>query len=106
MELTWTMIIIVVLGDRDALDNDELLFQVTSDGLFLLFLPCEAGGALARPCLIQGLACSSHGGNESLLLGHDAVLLSLGGGGLFPIDGGEVGVAARHGRQHGGDGQR
>jgi hypothetical protein len=95
-------IIIIVLGKRDPLGSDELLFQVMSDGLLLL--PSEGGGALARPCLIQGLACGSHVGDESLLLsvrgsggglsrGHDVVLLPLGGGGLLLIDG-EVGGAA------------
>jgi hypothetical protein len=59
-------IVVVVLGNRDPLGSGELLFQVTGDGL-LLFLS-EGGGTLARPCLVQGLACDSHGGDESLLL--------------------------------------
>jgi hypothetical protein len=67
-----------------------------------------------RPCLIQGLACSSHGGDESFPLSvrgsgnglsHGVILLPLsgGGGGLLLIDG-EVGGVARHGRQDGGGG--
>jgi hypothetical protein len=48
------------------LGSGELLFQVTGDGLLLF--PSEGGGAFARPCLVQGLACGSHGGDESLLL--------------------------------------
>jgi hypothetical protein len=71
---------------------------------------------LARPCLIQGLACGNHCGDESLILSVHCsgdliqglacgiVLLPLGGGGrggLLLIDG-EVGVAAGHGRQDGG----
>jgi hypothetical protein len=48
------------------LGSGELLFQVTGDGLLLF--SSEGGGAFARPCLVQGLACSSHGGDESLLL--------------------------------------
>jgi hypothetical protein len=87
----------------------------------LLLVPSEGGGALARLCLDQGLACGSHGSDKSLLLsmrdsggslsrGHGVVLLPHGGGGggrgngscLLPIDGGEVGVAARQGRQDGG----
>jgi hypothetical protein len=42
--------IIVVLGDRDPLGNDELLFQVMGDGLLLL--PSEGDSAFARPCLV------------------------------------------------------
>jgi hypothetical protein len=109
--------VIVVLGNRDPLGSSELLLQVTGDG-FLLF-PSEGGGAFARPCLVQGLACGSHDGDESLLLlvrgsggglsrGRDVVLLPLGGsgggshdGGLLLING-EVGGAARHDRQDGG----
>jgi hypothetical protein len=68
-----------------------------------------------RPCLIQGLACDSHGSDESLLLsvrgsggglshGCEVVLLPLGsdsgscggGGDLLLIDG-VVGGVARHG---------
>jgi hypothetical protein len=102
-------IIIIVLGKRDPLGSDELLFQVMSDGLLLL--PSEGGGALARPCLIQGLACGSdesllrsvHGGGCGLNRGHGVVLLPLGGcDGLLPVDGGEVGVTARHSWQDGG----
>jgi hypothetical protein len=59
-------IIVVVLGDRDPLGSGELLFQVTGDG-FLLF-SSEGGGAHARLCLVQGLTCGRHGGDESLLL--------------------------------------
>jgi hypothetical protein len=108
-------IVVVVLGNRDPLGSGELLFQVTGDGLLLF--PSEGGGAFARPCLIQGLACGSHGGDESLLLsvrgsggglscGRCVVLLPLGGGGsrdggLLLVDG-EVGGAARHDRQDGG----
>jgi hypothetical protein len=108
--------IIVVLGKRDPLGSGELLFQVMSDGLLL---PSEGGGTLTRPCLIQGLVCGSHDNDESLLLsvhssggglsrGCGIVLLPLGGGdgGMLPIDGGEVGVAARHSRQDGGGGRR
>jgi hypothetical protein len=108
-------IVVVVLGNRDPLGSGELLFQVAGDGL-LLFLS-EGGSAFAHPCLAQGLACGSHGGNESLLLsvrgsgdslsrGRGVILLPLGGGcsrdrGLFLVDG-EVGGAARHDRQDGG----
>jgi hypothetical protein len=67
----------------------------------------------ARPCLVQGLACGSHDGDESLLVsvhgsgnglsrGRGVLLLPLDDSGLLPVDGGEVGVAARHGRQDGG----
>jgi hypothetical protein len=105
-------IVIVVLGDRDPLGSNKLLFQVIGDGLLLL--PSEGGGALTRPCLVQGLACGSYGGDESLLLsvcgsdgslsrGRGVVLLSLSGGGLLLIDG-EVGGAAQHGRQDSGGG--
>jgi hypothetical protein len=101
-------IVVVVLGDRDPLGSRELLFQVTGDDLLLL--PSEGGGMHAHPRLIQCLACNSHDDDESLLLsvdvsggglshGREVVLLPLGGdGGLLPIDNGEVGVAARHGR--------
>jgi hypothetical protein len=76
--------------------------------------------AAARSCLVQGLACGSHDGDESLLLsvrgrggsvshGRGVVLLPLGGGGGDRDDGGglllideEVGGAARHDRQDGG----
>jgi hypothetical protein len=82
-------IIIIILGKRDPLSSDELLFQVASDGL--LFLSSKGGGALTRPCLIKCLVCSSHDSDESLLLsvrdssgglsrGHGVVLLPLGGG--------------------------
>jgi hypothetical protein len=87
-------IIIVILGDHDPLGSGDLLFQLMNDSL------------LARPCLIQGPACGSHGSNESLLLSvrgsggglsrsRGVILLPLGGGG------GDVGVAVRHGRQDG-----
>jgi hypothetical protein len=106
-------IVVVILGDRDPLGIGELLFQVTDDGLFLL--PSEGGGVLARPGLIQGLACGSHVGDESFLLsmrgsggglsrGCGVVLLPLGDGGgrdrvgLLLIDG-EVGCAAWYDRQ-------
>jgi hypothetical protein len=106
-------IVIIVLGDCDPLGSGELLFQVMGDGLLLL--PSEDGGALMRPCLIQGLTCDSHGDDESLpLLVHGSdgglshgcgVLLlpfsGCGGDSLLLIDG-EVGGAARHGRQDGG----
>jgi hypothetical protein len=52
---------IIVLGDCNPLGSDELLFQVTDDGLLLL--SNDGNGALARPCLMQGLACGSRGGN-------------------------------------------
>jgi hypothetical protein len=103
-------IFIVVLGDRDPLGNDELLFQVTGDGLLL---PSEGGGALTRPCLIQSLVCGSYDGDESLLLtmrgsgdglsrGRNVIICPLGGGGdcgggLLLIDG-EVEGTAQHGR--------
>jgi hypothetical protein len=67
--------------------------------------------AAARQCLVQGLACGSHDGDESLLvsvhgsgssLSRGVLLLPLGDGGLLLMDGGEVGVAARHGQQDGG----
>jgi hypothetical protein len=105
-------IIIVVLGDHIPLGNSKLLFQVTGDGLLLL--PSEGGGVLARPCLVQGLACGSHGSDESLLVSlrgssgglsrsRDIVFLPLGrSSGLLSVDGGEVGVIARYGRQDGG----
>jgi hypothetical protein len=89
-----------------------MLFQVRSDGLLL---SSDGGGALMRLCLIQGLACGSHGSDESLPLSMRSsgsglsrdlgvILLPLGGcsGGLLPVDGGEVGVAARQSRQDGG----
>jgi hypothetical protein len=57
-------ITVVVLRNRDPLGSDELLFQVTGDGLLLF--PSEGGGAFVRPCLVQGLACGGHGGDESL----------------------------------------
>jgi hypothetical protein len=105
---------IIVLGDCDPVGSDELLFQVTDDGLLLL--SNDGSGALARPCLMQGLACGSRGGNESLLLSvrgssgglnrsRGVILVPLhdgGRGGLLLIDG-EVGSAAWHGRQDGGD---
>jgi hypothetical protein len=93
------------------LGSGELLFQVTDDGLLLF--PSEGGGALTHPCLVQGLACGSHGGDESLLLSvrssggglshsRGIVLLPLGvsggrdgGDSLLLVDG-EVGGAARH----------
>jgi hypothetical protein len=90
-------IIVVVLGNRDPLGSDELLFQVTGDGLLLF--PNKGGGAFARPYLVQGLACGNHGGDESLLLsvrgrggglsrGRGVLLLPLGGGGGDSRDGG------------------
>jgi hypothetical protein len=103
-------IVVVVLGDRDPLGSGELLFQMMGDVL----LPSEGGGVLTRPGLVQGLACGSHDGDESLLLSmHGSgdglshgrvvvlILLSGGGGGLFLIDR-EVGGAARYGRQDSG----
>jgi hypothetical protein len=107
-------IIVVVLQDHDPLGNGELLFQVMGDGLFIL--PSEGGGALACLCLIQDLVCGRHDSDESLLPSvrcsggglsccRGIVLLPLGGGGgsdLLPINGGEVGVVARHGQQDGG----
>jgi hypothetical protein len=39
-------IVVIVLGDRDPLGSDELLFQLTGDDLLLL--PSEGGGALTR----------------------------------------------------------
>jgi hypothetical protein len=96
-------IVAIVLGDHDPLDSGELLFQVTSDGLPLL--SSEGGGALAHPCLVQGVACDSHDNSGSLSHDRDIVLLPLGGGDLLPVDGGEVGVATPHGRQDGGGGR-
>jgi hypothetical protein len=110
-------IIIVVLGDRDPLGISELLFQVTGDGLLLF--PNEGGSVLARLRLVQGLACGSHDGNESILLlvhgsgcslsrSHGVVFRPLSGShghDLLLIDG-EDGGAARHGRQDGGGGWR
>jgi hypothetical protein len=111
-------IVVIVRGNRDPLGSGELLFQVTSDGLLLF--PSEGGGVLTCSCPVQGLACGSHGGDESLLLsvrgsgdglsrGRGVVLLPLGGsggdrdgdGGLLLVDG-EVGGAVRHDRQDGG----
>jgi hypothetical protein len=47
------------------------------------------------------------GTSGGLSHGRDILLLSLGdrggGGGLLPVDDGEVGVAARHGRQDDGE---
>jgi hypothetical protein len=96
--------IIIILGDHDPLGSGELLFQVTDNGLLLL--TSKDSGAFTCSCLIQGLACSSHGSDESLLLsvcgsggglshGHGVILLPLDGGGgdLLPVDSGEVGVA-------------
>jgi hypothetical protein len=91
-------IIVIVLGDHDPLGSGGLLFQVTDDGLLLL--PSKGGGTLACPYLIQGLACGSHDGDESLLLSvRDSG--SGGRGGLLLING-EVGGVARHGRQDSG----
>jgi hypothetical protein len=108
-------IVAVVLEKRNPLSSKELLFQVTSDGLLLL--ASEGGDMLASPCLVRGLACSSHDSDESLLLsvrgsdgglsrGHGVVLLRLGDSGLLPVDGGEIRVVARHNRQDGGGGRR
>jgi hypothetical protein len=114
-------VVVVILGNHYPLGSGELLFRVTGDGLLLF--PSEGDGALTRPCLVQGLACGSHGGDESLLLsvrgsggglsrGRGVVLLPLGygggrdgDGGLLLIDG-EVGGAARHDRQDGGGWRR
>jgi hypothetical protein len=100
-------IIIIVLGDRDPLGSDELLFQVMGEGLLLL--PSEGGGTLVRPSLVQDLACSSHDDDESLLLSlrssdsglshdHGVVLLPLSdvSNDMLLIDG-EVGSAAQRG---------
>jgi hypothetical protein len=108
-------IIVIFLGDRDPLGSGELLFQVMGDDLLLL--PRESSDALARPSLIQGVVCGSHGGDESLLLSvrgsgrslshsRGVILLPLSGGGghgdsLLLIDG-EVGGATQHGRQDSG----
>jgi hypothetical protein len=69
------VIVVIVLGDRDPLGSGELLFQVMSDGL-LIFLS-KGNDVLVCSCLISGLACGSHGGDESLLL-----LVRGSGGGL------------------------
>jgi hypothetical protein len=104
------VIVIGVLGDCDPLGSGELLFQVTSD--HLLLLPSEGVSALVRMGLMYGLACGSHGGDESLLLllrdsggglSCDRIILLLplsGGGNLLLVDG-EVGGVARHGWQDG-----
>jgi hypothetical protein len=84
-------IVVVILRDRDPLGNGELLFQVKGDALLLL--PSEGGDTLVCPGLIQGLACGSHDGNESLLL-----LVCSSGDDLLLI-GGEVGGVAQHDRQ-------
>jgi hypothetical protein len=98
------------------LDSGELLFQVMSDGLLLL--PSEDGNTLAHTSLIQGLACGSHGNDESILLsphgsrgglscGHGILLLPLSGGGGLLLINREVGGAAQHGWQDSeGGGQR
>jgi hypothetical protein len=39
-------IVVVVLGNRDPLGSEKLLFQVTGDGL--LFFPIEGGRASSR----------------------------------------------------------
>jgi hypothetical protein len=109
-------IVVIVLGDREPLGSGELLFQMMDD--VLLLLPSDGGGALARPGLVQGLTCGSHGGDESILLwmagsggglscGRGVILLPLSGeggrsGGLLLING-EVGGAAQHGRQDSGE---
>jgi hypothetical protein len=107
-------IVIVILGGNSPLGSVELLFQVTSVGLLLL--PSEGGGTLTRTTLVKGLARSSHGGEESLLLsmrgshdglshGRDVVLLPLSGsGGGLLLLGREVGGDAHHGQQDGGGG--
>jgi hypothetical protein len=79
---------------------------VTGDGLFLL--SSEGSNTLARSCLIQGPTCGSHGRDVLLIpLGGSGDGGGCGGGGdLLPVDNGEVGVAARHGRQDGGGGWR
>jgi hypothetical protein len=103
-------IVVVILGNRDPLGSGELLFQVTGDGLLLF--PSEGGGTFTRPCLVQGLACGSHGGDESLLLlvrgsggglsrGCGVILLPLGSGG-----GSHDGSLLHHNRQKENDGQR
>jgi hypothetical protein len=95
-------IVVVILGDRYPLGSGELLFQVTNDGLLLLL--SEGDVMLTRPYLIQGLACDSHDGDESLLLsvcgsggglsrGHRVVLLPLSGGGDLLLIDREVGGA-------------
>jgi hypothetical protein len=109
------VIVVIVLGDHDPLDSSQLLFKVMDD--CLLLLPSEGDGTLTCPGLVQGLTCSSHDGDESLLLSvhgshglshdRDVVLLPLsdGRGGLLLIDG-EVEGVARHGREDGGGRRR
>jgi hypothetical protein len=98
------------------LGSGELLFQVAGDSLLL---PSEGGSELARPFLVQGLACDSHDDDESLLLSvhnsggglsrsRNIILLPLGGssdhrgrGSLLLVDR-EVEGAARHGQQDDG----
>jgi hypothetical protein len=84
---------------------------VTDNGLLLVLR--EDGGALTCTSLIQGLACSSHDGDENLLLsvrgsggdlsyGRSVVLLPLSGNAL--LINGDIGGVVRHGRQDGGGG--
>jgi hypothetical protein len=65
------------------------------------------------PGLVQGLACGSHGGDESLLLslrgsrgglsrGRNVILLPLSGGGSILLIDIEDGGVARHHRQDSG----
>jgi hypothetical protein len=96
------VIIIIILGDHDPICSGELPFQVT--GEHLLLFPSEDSGVLTHPSLIQGLACVSHDGDESLLLSvhgrggglsHDRsiVLLPLSDSSLSLIDQEVGGVA-------------
>jgi hypothetical protein len=59
-------IVVIILGDHNPLDSGELLFQLISDGPLLL--QSEGGGTLACTGLVQGIACGSYSGDESLLL--------------------------------------
>jgi hypothetical protein len=52
---------------------------------------------------VTRVSCSVHDSGGGLSHGCGIILLLLGGSGsLLPIDGGEVGVAARHSQQDGG----
>jgi hypothetical protein len=102
-DIDWA-IVVIVLGDHDPLGSDELLFQMMSNGLFLLL--GEGGGTLMCIGLVQGLANDSHDGDDSLLFSlcgsHDVLLLPLSNGGsnLLLVNRGVGG--ARHGRKDGG----
>jgi hypothetical protein len=60
------VIVFIVLGNNDPLDSSKLLFRMMSDGLLLL--SSKGGSTLMWMGLVQGLACSRHDGEETLLL--------------------------------------